>query len=233
MAQPCDSDVVHVERIRIDGVAIRGDLAIPVGAVGMVVLVNGSGRGRRDAGNREIAARLRGGGYGTLVADLLTMSEQAAEAAGDGGADFELLVSRLAITTDWIAAHVGARALPLGFVGRSVGGAVALAVAARQPRSIRAVVACDAHLDAVNSSLGDVSAPTLLIVAGENIELVESNRHCLDRLTSVRGLEIVSATASVLTTPEARERVAHLTAEWFGRHLVFRSGDGASAPSAW
>jgi pimeloyl-ACP methyl ester carboxylesterase len=68
--------------------------------------------------------------------------------------------------------------------------------------------------------LPEVVAPTLLIVGGDDLEVIALNRGALARLGSeVKELVIVPGASHLFEEPGALERVADLAFGWFDRHL--------------
>src|SRR4030042_208446 len=67
-------------RIRAGNATIEGNLAIPVGAKGIVLFAHGSGSSRFSPRNQYVARVLREGGVGTLLFDLLEQSYREADA---------------------------------------------------------------------------------------------------------------------------------------------------------
>jgi predicted alpha/beta-hydrolase family hydrolase len=61
-------------------VLLEGELRVPEGARGVVLFAHGSGSGRRSPRNRFVADALVRAGLATLLFDLLTAAEEAAEA---------------------------------------------------------------------------------------------------------------------------------------------------------
>jgi pimeloyl-ACP methyl ester carboxylesterase len=68
-----------------------------------------------------------------------------------------------------------------------------------------------------------VTAPTLLIVGGDDEEVVELNREAFSMLRCTRQLEIVPAATHLFPEPGALEEVARLAREWFIANLVLQS----------
>src|SRR5689334_8202592 len=64
--------------VRIDTgrVILDGDLAVPAHARAIVLFAHGSGSSRFSSRNRHVARLLRDAGFGTLLMDLLTRSEE-------------------------------------------------------------------------------------------------------------------------------------------------------------
>jgi len=206
------------------GVQLEGELSIPEGARGVVLFAHGSGSSRHSPRNRFVAEFLREGALGTLLIDLLTAREEAAEAdTGRLRFDIELLGERLAALTDWLISHTTTRALPIGYFGASTGAAAALVAAARRPDAVRAVVSRGGRPDLAGSSLPRVAAPTLLIVGERDVLVLDLNREALPQLRGEKTLAIVPAATHLFEEPEALNEVARLAREWFRRHLAAKA----------
>ena len=81
---------------------LRGDLAVPAGAAGLVVFAHGSGSSRKSPRNQFVAEGLRAAGMGTLLMDLLTPEEEAVDRVrGHLRFDIAFLTGRLLAATDW------------------------------------------------------------------------------------------------------------------------------------
>src|SRR5258706_12182262 len=65
--------------IRVDDVQLDGDLVLRDGDAGLVLFAHGSGSSRLSPRNQFIASALQQAGIGTLLFDLLTREEEAAE----------------------------------------------------------------------------------------------------------------------------------------------------------
>src|SRR5688572_19373724 len=93
-------------QIQAGGALIEGDLAIPVKAAGLVVFAHGSGSSRFSRRNRSVAQVLQGGGFATLLLDLLTRQEDAIdEQTREFRFDVERLGHRVVAALDWTASH--------------------------------------------------------------------------------------------------------------------------------
>lgn len=95
--------------IPADGPHLPGTLAMPPGALGLVLFAHGSGSSRHSPRNRYVATQLNRIGIGTLLMDLLTPQEDSVATARF---DIDLLAARLAQATTWTASRQTAR-LPL------------------------------------------------------------------------------------------------------------------------
>jgi pimeloyl-ACP methyl ester carboxylesterase len=65
-----------------------------------------------------------------------------------------------------------------------------------------------------------VRAPTLLIVGGNDVEVIELNRMVLPELRCEKQLVIVPGAGHLFEEPGALDQVARLAREWFERHLI-------------
>ena len=196
---------------------IRGTLRLPASAGAVVVFAHGSGSGRFSPRNQYVAGVLEDAGLGTLLLDLLEEAE-----ANDRSKVFDLglLADRLQAATDWLAAQPETRDLRLGYFGASTGAGAALLAAARAPDSVGAVVSRGGRPDLARDALPRVTAPTLLIVGGDDEIVLELNREAFDRLTCIRQLDIVPGASHLFPEPGALEEVARLAREWFHHYLT-------------
>ena len=119
----------------------------------------------------------------------------------------------------WAAAQPEIGRLPLGYFGASTGAAAALLAAAEQPERVAAVVSRGGRPDLASASLGEVQAPTLLIVGERDHEVLALNRTALEELRVERELNVIPGASHLFEEPGALEEVGRLAAEWFGRHL--------------
>jgi pimeloyl-ACP methyl ester carboxylesterase len=122
---------------------------------------------------------------------------------------------------DWLAREAQTAGLPVGCFGASTGAAAALIAAAERPDEVRAVVSRGGRPDLAGPALARVRAPTLLIVGGHDVPVIELNRQAFDRLRAARKeLVIVPGATHLFEEPGALEEVARLAAGWFTRYLT-------------
>jgi putative phosphoribosyl transferase len=208
-------------RVLAGPAVLDGDLATPAAAQGVVLFAHGSGSGRHSPRNRQVAATLGGAGFATLLLDLLTLEEEAADrASGRFRFDVELLAGRLLATSDWLATEQHTAGLPIGLFGASTGAGAALLAAAERPERIDAVVSRGGRPDLAGPALSRVRAPTLLIVGALDPQVPELNRAALGRLGSEASLEVVPGASHLFEEPGTLERVAELAVGWFTRWLA-------------
>jgi dienelactone hydrolase len=203
-----------------DDIVVDGDLAVPDGAGGLVVFAHGSGSSRRSPRNRAVAAGLRERGLGTLLMDLLTPAEEAADArTGQLRFDIGLLAGRLEAASAWLAGRPGTRDLEIGYFGASTGAAAALVAAARRPSGVGAIVSRGGRPDLAGEHLPRVRVPTLLIVGGRDRTVLELNRAAAGQLLAAWRLVVVPGATHLFEEPGAIEEVTRLAADWFLDHL--------------
>jgi putative phosphoribosyl transferase len=207
-----------------DAGALDGRLTIPADARGLVIFAHGSGSSRMSPRNQYVAGILQQEGLATLLFDLLTAEEEAHDArAGELRFDIALLASRLVAATDWARANAPANDLDIGYFGASTGAAAAIVAAAARSRVVRAVVSRGGRPDLAEESLGEVAAPTLLIVGGADPEVLQLNREALYFLRCEKRLEIIPGATHLFEEPGALEQVAHAAALWLRDHLGRRA----------
>jgi putative phosphoribosyl transferase len=207
-----------MSRVEIESgrVSMPGELTVPSDAVGIAVFAHGTGSSRLSPRNIAVARVLNQRAIATLLFDLLTPAE-----SNDRGNvfDIDLLSDRLEAAVRWAMARQEAAGLPVGLFGASTGAAAALVVAARVSPGIAAVVSRGGRPDLAGPALERVTAPTLLIVGGEDPVVLDLNREAERRLRGEKHLEVIPGAGHLFEEPAALERVAELAADWFLRHL--------------
>jgi putative phosphoribosyl transferase len=215
-------------RITAGPVTLAGDLAIPQAARGLVLFAHGSGSSRHSPRNRFVAERLREAGLATLLLDLLTEEEEAADRyTAHLRFDIHLLADRLVGVTDWLAQRPQTANLALGYFGASTGAAAALAAAARRADWVHAIVSRGGRPDLAGEVLSVVPTPTLLIVGGADEPVVRLNQKALVQLgAAIKQLVIVPGASHLFEEPGKLEEVARLAVDWFTRYLGVEAHSG-------
>lgn len=207
---------VHVP---IERLMLEGSLSMPEQAKGIVIFAHGSGSSRHSPRNRFVAGVLQNAGFATLLMDLLTAEE---EVLDDRTAalrfDIDLLARRLIGATWWLQAQSETARLPVGYFGASTGAAAAL-VAAADVNLVAAVVSRGGRPDLAGDALHKVIAPTLLIVGGDDLQVIELNRRAFRLIPAEKDLEIVPGASHLFEEPGTLESVANLAKNWFDNYL--------------
>ncbi|MDF2940654.1 MAG: phosphoribosyl transferase, partial [Gammaproteobacteria bacterium] len=113
----------------------------------------------------------------------------------------------------WVKQQSTLSNLPIGYFGASTGAASALKAAARLD-DIEAVVSRGGRPDLAKDELAKVAAPTLLIVGGNDPQVLSLNEAAYKDLNSIKKLEIVAEATHLFEEPGALEKVAALASNW-------------------
>ncbi|MEA5098604.1 MAG: alpha/beta family hydrolase [Burkholderiaceae bacterium] len=209
--------VSYEVEIPANGMLLPGTLVVPPTAKGAVIFAHGSGSSRLSPRNNYVAGFLHSERMATLLFDLLTEKEDLDPRARF---DIPLLAKRLHEATRWLATRAEAKNLPLGYFGASTGAAAALMAAAEAKNGIAAVVSRGGRPDlAGKRHLETVTAPTLLIVGGNDHTVLELNRQAFAHMQCEKELSIVPGATHLFEETGAMEQVARLAAGWFSRWL--------------
>jgi len=207
-------------RIEINSTILDGSLTKPrQGRNSIVIFAHGSGSSRFSPRNLHVAKVLNDSGIGTLLFDLLTEKE---DQVYETRFDISLLTERLKSATNWTKNNALATGTPrIGYFGASTGAAAALRAAVDLQKSISAVVSRGGRPDMAGESyLRKVRVPTLLIVGGNDKEVLELNRSAFDLIPSEKKELIVVPNATHLfEEPGALESVARHASKWFQEYL--------------
>ena len=214
-------------RIPIDRITLEGDLVVPDPARGIVLFAHGSGSSRHSPRNQYVAQVLQQAGLATLLMDLLTIDEEALDAqTAELRFDIELLARRLVGATNWLSSQPQMAQLPVGYFGASTGAAAALVAAAELPDLVAAVVSRGGRPDLAGNALRRVVAPTLLLVGGKDVRVLEVNRIALAELRGPKKLEIIPGATHLFEEKGTLESVAQFAKNWFLLYL-FRANQRA------
>ncbi|AXI55091.1 Amidophosphoribosyltransferase (plasmid) [Pseudoseohaeicola sp. NH-UV-7] len=203
--------------VEIPPLRLLGDLVVPPDPRGVILFAHGSGSSRLSPRNREVAERLNELGFATLLMDLLT-SQEAEDRRNVF--DIPLLARRLLDADLWIASEPELGDLPLGLFGASTGAGAALLAAAELSGRISAVVSRGGRPDLAGERLSEVMAPTLLVVGGNDLQVLELNRRALAELRFEKQLRIVPGAGHLFEGPGELEEVTEIAGAWFQHYLV-------------
>ena len=207
----------RIRTITIAPVGLEGLLGLPMDPTGIVLFAHGSGSGRLSPRNNFVAHALRDDGLATLLFDLLTVEE-----ARDrrNVFDIELLARRLLMATAWVRQGAETRDLPIGYFGASTGAAAALVAEAAHEGPVAAIVSRGGRPDLAGRALSAVEAPTLLIVGGDDVEVLALNRAALAALRCAKQLVIVPGATHLFEEPGTLEAVVEHARGWFLKHFT-------------
>lgn len=202
------------------GAILKGDLHIPAEPLGAVLFAHGSGSNRHSPRNQFVARALLESGQATLLLDLLTETEKQFDQKSNLlRFDVNLLADRLLHAAAWILKARRFRRMKLGVFGASTGAAAAL-IAAAKTSEIAAVVSRGGRPDLAGPHLDNVTVPVLLIVGGNDLQVLELNREAATRIRGEKKLEVIRGATHLFEEPGALEKVAEIAGGWFNRYLA-------------
>ena len=202
--------------IKLGSVNLKGLLAIPEQAIGIVLFSHGSGSSRLSSRNNYVASVLHEHGMATLLFDLLTERE---DLNYEARFDIPKLTQRLISVTNWIRTNEETMNFLIAYFGASTGAASALGAAAHFGHKISAVVSRGGRPDLALDVLESVSAPTLFLVGGRDGIVIELNRQAYNKLLGIRSIEIIEGASHLFEEPGKLEEVASLSASWFKKYF--------------
>ena len=203
--------------ISSEAISLAGFLGIPSKPKGIVLFAHGSGSGRFSPRNRFVAQHLQQGAIATLLIDLLMREE---EEDRRNVFDIELLAYRVLMASAWLREDSRTKQLALGYFGASTGAAAALQAAARAPFRIDAIVSRGGRPDLAERYLPQVTAPTLLLVGGEDYPVIEMNEQANRLLRCPKRLAIIPGATHLFEEPGTLEEVAEQALQWFQVHFT-------------
>jgi len=217
-----ETHVVEEQLVRVPAgpTTLEGNLTLPEEARAVVLFAHGSGSSRHSSRNRHVAGLLNEAKLATLLIDLLTPHEEVIDArTALLRFDIDLLAERLVDVTDWLAQFPDTKQLRIVYFGASTGAAAALVAAAARSDVVDAVVSRGGRPDLAGAALTRVRAPTLLIVGGNDSQVIELNRAAFVQLRCEKQLVIVPGATHLFEEPGALDEVARLARDWYHRHL--------------
>lgn len=208
---------VHVPT---NGVTLKGKLALPTGARGVVIFAQTVAEGHRCPCNLRVASALHATGMGTLLFDLLTPAEAASATAPARDNDVPFLAGRLLAVTRSVLTDPVSRGKRLGYFGSLQGAAAALTAAAWLGGAVEALVARSGRPDLADGAYRRVVSPALFIVGEREHELLALNRSVVDQMSQCRReLSVVPDAHSLVENERDIDHVAGLARNWFAHHL--------------
>ncbi len=201
--------------VPLAGGDLLASIEVPPATSGVVLFAHGSGSSRLSPRNRAVAGVLNEAGLATVLADLLTQQEEERDRQTGGFRfDIPLLGRRLNAIVDWVGTQPIFDGLPVGLFGASTGAAAALLTAAARPW-VAAVVSRGGRPDLAASVLGQLRAPVLLIVGGDDLPVIALNRRAYEALPGEKRLAIIPGATHLFEEPGALDAVAALARDWF------------------
>lgn len=198
---------------------LKGRFRILNAAKGLVIFSHGSGSSRMSTRNNYVADLLRNAGFSSLLFDLLTEEE---DVIYRNRFEIALLTERLVQVTKWLSEKPGLRELPFGFFGSSTGAASAIKATVELGEKISTVVSRGGRPDLALEDLKKINCPTLLIVGGNDHDVIALNEMAYSKLKGVKQLEIIPGATHLFSEPGKLEEVAKITINWFNNYLIHK-----------
>lgn len=200
---------------------LEADLILPKNPKGVVLLIYSNGSNRLSPRNQFVAQMFRDCELATLLLDLEMPEERKRrEATHLPPLALKEMAKQVIAATDWLQANTNTAGLPIGYFGCGTGAAAALMAAAQRPDIVRGIVSRGGRTELVQTILGQVRAPVLLIVGSHDIPVVHHNRDALDALaSSEKRLEIVPGARHLFEEPGTLAAVALHAKNWLTRYL--------------
>ncbi len=232
-SQTSDDDVIHCLKLNQSGAGLKKtarELIIPVDQVNLtgdlttfpamkavIIFAHGSGSSRKSPRNQQVARYLNDEGFGTLLFDLLT-DDESKDRRNAFNIDF--LSNRLASVTQWLREQPNLDTTPFAFFGASTGAGAAIQAASLLivKNGVYAIVSRGGRPDLAGHALSIVTAPTLLLVGGNDVDVIDLNRQAQKLMVNCE-LSIVPEATHLFEEPGALEEVSKQAADWFNNHL--------------
>ncbi|UOB17927.1 dienelactone hydrolase family protein [Abyssalbus ytuae] len=202
--------------IQLGEIRLNGILTIPKGAKRIVIFSHGSGSSHLSPRNNFVAGILNEEKIATLLFDLLTREE---DKIYKNRFNINLLSQRLIEVTKWIKQNSATKIMNIGYFGASTGAASALRAAAYLGEDIKAIVSRGGRPDLAMNNLSEVTAPTLLIVGGLDLPVIELNNEAFKKLQCEKRIEIVPGASHLFEEPRKLEDMTILSKKWFKKYL--------------
>lgn len=207
-------------------ITLEGNLEIPDSPQGIIIFAHGSGSSRFSNRNQFVANYLQQGNFATLLFDLLTKPEEDEDMfSKEYRFNIPLLTERLLGVTDWIINNPGTENLRIGYFGASTGAAAALIAAVRRMNHVYAVVSRGGRPDLADQVLHELKTPTLFVVGGNDLPVIELNQQALHKIHSERQLEIIPGAGHLFEEEGMLQEVARLSLKWFESYLIPNNED--------
>lgn len=209
--------------LTVGDVKLLGHLSHTAPVKAWIIFAHGSGSSHKSKRNNWVAGELNKAGFGTLLFDLLTETE---DQTFLNRFNIPLLASRLRGATEWLLNQVEYKGEGIGYFGASTGAAAALMAArlADVAWPLFAIVSRGGRPDLVLPEiLHEITIPTLLIVGGHDFEVLEFNESSQSHLSNAK-LAIVPGATHLFEEPGAMGEVVKMSSAWFSQNLAHSLG---------
>lgn len=197
------------KRIQVINHHTRGDLFLPVHPKGVVVFVHGSGSDRHSIRNNFIAQTLVQEGFAALLFDLTTTEESII-----GLFDLEKFAHRVSSWVIKIQQHEEIAGIPVFLFGGSTGAAIAIRASIAHPNLFQGIVSRGGRIDLVSHLIPQFACPILLIVGGEDTEVLKLNQEAFTDMRCQKKINIIAGAGHLFHEHGSMDEVAKVTKDW-------------------
>lgn len=184
-----------------------------------------------ESRENHAAKRLREAGFGTLLVSMLTPYEESRDP--DVRYDVSLLTRRLQALLTWVDQQPQLAGLPVGLLAIGTVAAAGVRHIAKEPERISAMTIRCGRADLAGAEpLRRLSIPTLVLVPGNERELLSPNQQAYALMAQTKAwLEIPNASATLIE-PGTLEIAAKAASDWFAAHMPIAPAPETEVPAA-
>lgn len=194
------------------GLVTEGILNISEATKRIILFAHGSGSNHLSPRNQKIAEALYNAGFGSLLINLHTAGEDVYAKPED----ITLLANRFVAATDWTMHNEDMTGFKIGYFGASTGAAVALVSAAQRSDIVTSIILRSGYTHWVASDfLKQIKAPTLLVIGGDDTDVIEYNRVPFEQLSEAKTKGLVIVSGANHNFDGKIEEVGRLACSWF------------------
>ena len=202
--------------IDLEKVRLEAHLRVPAGTDRVAIFVHGSGSSRHSPRNNHVAEQLESDGVASLLFDLLTEEEDRSRATRF---DIDLLTRRVLDVLSWTTDRDELSGLQRHLFGASTGAAAAIRAAAEPGGpAIRSIVSRGGRPDLAGDALARLEVPCLLIVGGNDPQVLDMNRDAQAEMSCESELRVVEGATHLFQEPGALDEVARHASDWIRSH---------------
>lgn len=206
--------------LHVDKTPIKAILNVPEDAETIVIFSNESGGSRLSPRNNKVAKEFQKAGFATLLYALISEEENS---TNSNRTDIDLIKRRLITIILWLKSHRKYEKLKPVLFSLNTGTASALKAASELDGVIKAIISQGGRPDLALKYLGNVTAPTLLIVGELDTHVMDHNRMAYYELHCPKQLVVVPGASHHFEEPGKLEKVGELALKWIEKYVTTAS----------
>jgi putative phosphoribosyl transferase len=206
------SFINFIGKVEVSDASLIAQVNIPAPPKGLIIIPKVSST---STSNLKLCSTLLKNRYGVIVANLLSVHEQAILTIAN---NLNLLAERLIELTKWVNRIFVQEDIKLGYFGESEAGLVAIKASTYLDDHIKAIVCKDGKVDLVKNDFQKLHSPVLLMVDKREKEIVSMNHHAFSQLHSVDKLLLIEDN-KFLNQQECTERELKESIDWIDKYV--------------